>query len=181
MQAIVDDRDAIERCQAGDNDAFHHLVERYQKEAMGHALAILRNRDDAADAVQTAFVRAFKALDHFEPGRRFYPWFYTILQNCSYKLAARRPAPAIQLSGDLELLASAGDESSERRTRLFELALQGLSAEDRELITLKHLDGCRYTDLAERLNIAAGTVMSRLYHARKPLRGEVQKLMEQDQ
>ena len=78
----MDDPPAIRNCQAGDKEAFRHLVERYQDQAIGHAIAILGNREDALDALQDAFLDAFNALRQFDVGRRFYPWFYVIIRNC---------------------------------------------------------------------------------------------------
>ena len=170
----MDDRAAIERCRAGDTDAFRHLVERYQSEALGHAVAILGNREDAADAAQEAFVLAFRALDRFQTERKFYPWLYTILRNCCFKLANRRRKNAGEPLDELCLLAAPEAGRKEQQTRQLEMALLRLTAEDRELITLKHLDGLSYEELAERLEIPPGTVMSRLYHARKRLRHELE-------
>jgi RNA polymerase sigma-70 factor (ECF subfamily) len=68
----------------------------------------------------------------------------------------------------------------ERQTRQLERALSRLTAEDRELITLKHLDGLSYGELAERLGIPSGTAMSRLYYARQRLRQEVENLLEEE-
>lgn len=100
---MMDDMTAIAQCQAGDAEAFRHLVERYQAEAMGHALAILANREDAADAVQEAFVAAFRALGRFEAGRRFYPWLYTILRHRCFKVASRRPRTQPVEEADLRI------------------------------------------------------------------------------
>ena len=58
----MDDQKAIQRCRAGDKEAFRFIVERYQAEAIGHAIAILGNREDAMDAVQEAFIDCFQAL-----------------------------------------------------------------------------------------------------------------------
>jgi RNA polymerase sigma-70 factor (ECF subfamily) len=175
----MDDQAAIELCLAGDANAFRHIVERYQNEAMGHALAILRNREDAEDAAQEAFVKAFRALGRFEAGRHFYPWFYTILRNCCLKSAARRPSVGGELDPLPGILAAPPAGECEQNARLLEQALGRLSVADRELITLKHLDGLSYEALAERVGIPAGTVMSRLYHARKRLRVEIDHLSEE--
>jgi RNA polymerase sigma-70 factor (ECF subfamily) len=176
----MDDRAAIERCRAGDTDAFRHIVERYQSEALGHAAAILGNREDAADAAQEAFVLAFRALDRFRPDRKFYPWLYVILRNCCFKLANRRRRTAGEPLDEFCLLAAPDEGRKEQQTRQLEMALLRLTAEDRELITLKHLDGLSYEELAERLDIPPGTVMSRLYHARKRLRQQLEILLEKE-
>ncbi|HSO76192.1 MAG TPA: sigma factor, partial [Blastocatellia bacterium] len=69
----MDDATAIRSCRRGDRQAFRHLVETYQGQAIGQATGILGNRDDALDAVQDAFIDAYQALKRFDPARRFYP------------------------------------------------------------------------------------------------------------
>src|ERR1700752_2342 len=165
----MDDPDVIRKCQAGSKDAFRYLVERYQSEAMGHARAILFDREDALDAVQEAFIDAYQAIGRFDISRQFYPWFYTILRNRCFKLLAGRKKQVLQSLDEELILASVREVPPEDRVAL-ERALQELSPEERELVTLKHLDGLSYEELAERLEIPKGTVMSRLYHARKRLR-----------
>jgi RNA polymerase sigma-70 factor (ECF subfamily) len=165
----MDDHAAIERCRAGDNEAFRHIVEHYQAEAIGHATAILGNHEDALDAVQEAFIDAFQALDQLDLNRRFYPWFYVILRNRCYKLAHGRKKREMGNSNEMEILAPAANIRPEE-SMLLEQAMLELPTEDRELITLRHLDGLSYQELAERLEVPQGTIMSRLYHARKKLR-----------
>jgi RNA polymerase sigma-70 factor (ECF subfamily) len=163
----MDDATTVQRCQEGDPDAFRTLVERYQGRALGHAMAITRNRDDAQDAVQEAFLNAHRALHTFDRRRVFYSWFYAILRNCCYKLLARRPLDAVDLV-PLDLLESPGVPVDERLA--IERALAALSPDDREIVTLRHLDGLSYAELAAVLGVPAGTVMSRLFHARRRLR-----------
>ena len=165
----MDDLEAINRCKSGDREAFRYLVERYQAQAIAHAISILGKREDALDVVQEAFLDAFHFLDRFDIERRFYPWFYTILRNRCYKLAESRRRSEITSLDDLEILAPSTGLSPEDSIQL-EMALLQLSPEDREFITLKHLDGLSYEEIAERLEIPQGTVMSRLYYARKRLR-----------
>lgn len=165
----MDDSVAIDRCKAGDRDAFRHLVERYQAEAMGHAQAILANREDALDAIQEAFIDAFQALGRFDTSRHFYPWFYTILRNRCFKLLAVRRKTLGPSLEEVVILDPTSDVSPEERLALGH-ALHELSPDEREIVTLKHLDGLSYDELAERLKIPKGTVMSRLFHARKRLR-----------
>lgn len=165
----MDDPVAIEKCRAGDREAFRHLVERYQAEAMGHAVAILADCEDALDAVQDAFFDAYQALGRFDLSLQFYPWFYTILRNRCFKLLAGRKKKVGLSEAESLILEPVRGVAPEDRISL-ERALLQLSPDERELITLKHLDGLSYEELAERLEIPTGTVMSRLYHARKRLR-----------
>ena len=168
----MDDSVAIKRCQAGDKDAFRFLVERYQAEAMGHALAILTDHEDALDAVQEAFIDSYHALGRFDTSRQFYPWFYTILRNrCLKLLAGRRRSVSASLD-DASILAADSEVPAEDRLAL-EHALLELSPAEREIVILKHIDGLSYDELAERLEIPKGTVMSRLFHARKRLRDKL--------
>lgn len=162
----MDDSRTIKRCQNGETSAFRHLVERYQKQAIGHAVAILLNRDDALDAVQEAFIDAFRAINSFDQARSFYPWFYVLLRNRCHKLRTRkRETESIE---GTEILAPKTGLSHEERLAL-ERALFSLPPEDREMITLKYLDGLSYQELAEYLQIPKGTVMSRLFHIRRQL------------
>ncbi|MFN2511930.1 MAG: RNA polymerase sigma factor [Pyrinomonadaceae bacterium] len=168
----MDDQIAIEKCRAGDKEAFRHLVERYQAEAIGHAIVILRNREDAMDAVQEAFIDAYQALDRLDLTLRFYPWFYVILRNRCYKLAHKRNQREVSSPDEMEILAPDANIQPED-VMLLEQALLELEIEDRELITLRHLDGLSYQELAERLEVPRGTIMSRLYYARKRLRDKL--------
>ncbi|SRR5215204_1839015 len=167
---MMDDAAIIERCLKGEKDAFRFLVERYQAQAVGHSLAILANREDALDATQEAFVDAFQALKKFDAARRFYPWFYVLLRNRCYKLIAKkREAENIE---ETEILAPQAGISGEERIAL-ERALLSLAREDREIVTLKYLDGFSYDEIAELLKIPRGTVMSRLFYARRELQAKL--------
>jgi RNA polymerase sigma-70 factor (ECF subfamily) len=162
----MEDAEAIKRCQQGDREVFRHLVDRYQKRAAAHATAILFNRSDAEDAVQEAFVDAFKAIGTFDTSRTFYQWFYVLLRNRCYKMTARR-RPTESLDATL-LLASQPRMSAEATLGL-EKALHSLTCEEREIVCLKYFDGLSYDELATHLQIPRGTVMSRLFNARRRL------------
>jgi RNA polymerase sigma-70 factor (ECF subfamily) len=168
----MDDCEAIKRCRAGDKEAFRHLVEQYQRQAIGHATAILGNREDARDATQEAFLDAYQAINRFDLGRRFYPWFYVLLRNRCFKFAAKARKRESNSIEETEILSPESGLSRDELLSL-ELALRALSDEERELITLKHLDGLSYEELAERLEIPPGTVMSRLHYARKKLQAKL--------
>ena len=164
------DLEAIRRCRDGDTDSFRALVERYEREAIAHARAILGSREDALDMVQEAFLDAYRALDRFDRDREFYPWFYVILRNRCYGLLKSRKMRAVvneEVCRDLIVTASSGAASEVEDV---EEALLELGSEDREIILLKYLDDLTYRQLAERLAIPIGTVMSRLFHARRRLR-----------
>lgn len=166
----MDDATAIEKCQNGEKDAFRFLVESYQKQAARHAVAILGSCEDAPDAVQEAFIDAYQSLGDFDKTRRFYPWFYVLLRNRCLKMTARRKRT--ENLEETEILAPQPGVSREERLTL-EAALLALGKEDREIIALKYLDGLSYQEIADFLKIPRGTVMSRLFHARRKLQAKL--------
>lgn len=168
----MDDEIAIEKCRNGEQDAFRHLVERYQKQAVGHATAILASREDALDAAQEAFIDAFRALKNFDSSRPFYPWFYVLLRNRCFKLVARKREME---SIDETVIVASNSAAQSEDVLVLENALRALDMEDREIITMKYLDGLSYNELAERLQIPKGTVMSRLFHARRKLQAKLER------
>jgi RNA polymerase sigma-70 factor (ECF subfamily) len=174
----MDDAEAIKSCQQGDREAFRHLVERYQRQAVRQATAILLNRDDAEDAVQEAFIDAFKAIGTFDTSRTFYQWFYVLLRNRCYKLTSkRRPAESLD---EALLLTTQQGMSNETRLAL-EKALHSLTREEREIVSLKYFSGLSYDELATQLQIPRGTVMSRLFYARRKLQGELGGILIREQ
>jgi RNA polymerase sigma-70 factor, ECF subfamily len=172
----MDDAEAIKKCQLGDREAFRHLVERYQKRAVAHAMVVLLNRDDAEDAVQEAFIDAFKAIGRFDTSRTFYQWFYVLLRNRCYKMTAKhRPTENLD---DVQLLAAQREDD----TRLaLEKALHSLTHEEREIVSLKYFSGLSYDELAAHLQIPRGTVMSRLFYARQKLQGKLRGMLIREQ
>jgi len=175
---MMDDTEAIKRCQQGDREAFRHLVERYQKRAVAHAMAILFNRDDADDAVQEAFIDAFKAVGTFDTSRTFYQWFYVLLRNRCYKLTTRR-RPTESLDEALLVVAQRGIDDDTRLA--LEKALHSLKPEEREIVSLKYFSGLSYDELAMHLQIPRGTVMSRLFYARQRLQGKLTGVLIREQ
>jgi len=167
----MDDQPAIDKCRNGEHEAFRYLVERYQRQAVSHATAILGNREDALDAAQEAFIDAFRALKSFDEARPFYPWFYVLLRNRCYKMSARRRETD---SIDENVIVASNSTAREDALALEE-ALLSLNREDREIVTLKYFDGLSYDELAERLEIPKGTVMSRLFHARRKLQAKLER------
>ena len=175
VRALMDDDEiAIEKCRNGEREAFRHLVEKYQRQAISHATAILGSREDALDAAQEAFIDAFKALKQFDNSRPFYPWFYVLLRNRCFKLAARKRETE---SIDETVIVAPNSTAQSERILALENALRSLDMEDREIVTLKYFDGLSYNELAERLQIPKGTVMSRLFRARKKLQAKLERVV----
>lgn len=173
----MEDDAVIVACKNGDHESFAILVRNYERELMGHALALTGSREDALDVVQDTFVRAFRSLNRFQIGRKFYPYIYGIMRNlCVDRF--RRTARERDLQETLWNAAELNSQvrESDERTQLFWNALRRLSQEDREIIVLKHLEGRKYDEIAEILDIARGTVMSKLHRAREKLKEIVRRL-----
>jgi RNA polymerase sigma-70 factor (ECF subfamily) len=164
----VDDSTAVSRCLGGQTSAFEVLVARYQRPLYAVASRMLGSREDARDAVQNAFLKAYQRLDSYDPAFRFFSWIYRILVNeCLNVLRARRPEDAGAAPpappGPLDRL-----EAGERRRRV-RTALRGLPAEHQEVLVLRHFAELSYDDIAAMLGIPSKTVKSRLFTARQKL------------
>jgi len=163
----MDDAEAVQQCLAGDRQAFRHLVHRYQARALAHARALVGDHAGAADAAQEAFLDAFRSLAKFDVACEFYPWFYVLLRNRCFKQRSR-PGTR-QESAPVTDSEAAGGPSREEALDL-RRAISRLDPSDRELVLLKHVEGWTYEELSGRLGIPRGTVMSRLFYARRRLR-----------
>ncbi len=164
-----DDATLIRRVLDGETAAFEVLVERYQRVLYTVALRMLGNRDDAKDATQTAFVRAYERLASFDEQYRFFSWIYRILVNeCLNVIRGRRPEDELT-----PVLATSGGpfESAVSRERQAQVqaALLQLTPEYRAVVVLRHFAGLSYDEMADALGVPAKTVKSRLYSARQRL------------
>jgi RNA polymerase sigma factor (sigma-70 family) len=173
----------IRKCQAGQQQFYEPLVHAFEADARRVALGILRDPDAVEDAVQESFIKAYRGLDGFELGREFLPWLLRIVRNqCRDMLRRSKVGPELERITPLlaERVAGADEASAEGRRREAKDALwRGLgriSVEHREVLVLKELEGLGYGEIAEALGIPEGTVGSRLYHARRALRGALEEL-----
>ena len=159
----------VVRCLKGDASAFEPLVIRYQRVLFTVALRLLGNPEDAHDATQNAFVRAYERLHTFDPSRRFFSWIYRIAVNESLNLR-RAQRPHDPLPATLEIAGGAMElvEARELSERV-QTALMALSPEHREVVVMRHFADLSYEEIAETLDIPEKTVKSRLFSARQRL------------
>jgi RNA polymerase sigma-70 factor (ECF subfamily) len=149
----------------GDKKALAELVEKHKKLAFRTALGMVGNREDAYDISQEAFLRVYRSAGTYDQKQPFLPWFHAIIANLSKTWLKRRQVAAKRSDS-----ATPEDQVIEAETigRL-RAALMQLDFDDREIITLQHFRGMSYDEIASTLGIPRGTVMSRLYYARKKL------------
>jgi RNA polymerase sigma-70 factor, ECF subfamily len=188
----VDDRDLVAAAQRGDRDAFKTLFERYHRRAYALALGVIRHPDDALDVVQEAFIKAHRYLDKFEGNASFYTWLYRIVMNLAidHLRKHRRVKPVeldetrIEPDGDEPLLprilgGNPGQALMDKqiRTRI-DQALDQLSENHRSVLVMRELEGLSYEDMAQAMSCSKGTIMSRLFHARRNMQKQLLDLLD---
>ena len=169
---VPPDHDLVARAREGDRDAFRVLVERYEGRVYAIAFGLVGHREDARDVVQEALFKAYRMLGGFRGESSFYTWLYRIVVNVAIDLRRKeRPSP---LEAP-DRLADEGAESpadaayrQELRTAI-RTAVEALPAEQRAVIVLRELEGLSYAEIAEVEQVPIGTVMSRLFYARRKL------------
>ncbi len=153
---------------------FERLVKKYMERAYYTALGFLGSHDLAMDASQEAFINAYRNFNKYDRKKKIFTWYYKILKNhCLNAIRNKknkREESYLEIKNEkdsaenpLELL-----EKTETANKL-EDALKKLNFEKREVIILKEFEGKTYNEIAELLEIPVGSVMSRLFYARKEL------------
>jgi RNA polymerase sigma-70 factor (ECF subfamily) len=157
---------------AGRSDAFGLLVARYERAVYHLAFRTLREPEDAKDAAQEAWIKAYRALASFRPGAKFATWIFTICYRvCCDRLAKRKrftgdePADYADPSAGPERAYEAAEDSAQLRA-----AIGALPEKYRIVITLFHLQGKQYEEIAAVLGIPLGTVKTHLFRAKDLLR-----------
>lgn len=186
---LAEEREWVAAALDGDNKAFGKLVERYQKKVYGLAFGILRNREDAWDVAQDAFVKAYKNLGTFEGNAAFYTWLYRITYNLSLDVLrskGRRQTEELteqtqEAAGDDSPRPEHPSETAERRelADVVKQAMTKLTEKHRAIIVLREIEGLSYEEMAEVLQISKGTVMSRLFHARRNLAALIEPYLKE--
>jgi len=160
----------IRRAQGGDHRAFGRLAMQYERPLFNLALRMVRNREDARDLTQAAFLKAYRGLGTFDTRHRFFSWIYRIMLNeCLNFLKSRRPEEPVDESR--EALGPSPEEhmvSSEMGT-LVDGALMSLSVSSRQVIVLRHFLHLSYGEIGEVLTLPEKTVKSRLFAARRQM------------
>ena len=182
----------VSAAKRGDPRSFETLVERYMGKAIHVAMGYVRDREDAADLAQEAFLRVHRSFDRFRDGEPFAPWFFKILRNACLnflqKHAHRRRSASLDARhddgqlilepADVGALSPVDQAQLGEAQRAFWNALEGLSVRHREIILLRHVQDLEYAQIAQVLDVPIGTVMSRLYHARQKLRALLEPHLE---
>ncbi len=188
----LSDAQLVSRAQRGDTAAFGALIGRYQDRVYNACYRLCGHEADALDLTQTAFLRAFEALDRFEARSNFYTWIFRIATNlCISHLrsrARRTVVPLVAAAGEVSWIDPPADtarhdphhrlERDELRARL-EAALRALDPDFRVVLVLRDIEDMDYATIGQVLGIAVGTVKSRVFRARMMLRSALDSATEQ--
>lgn len=182
---LVDSADGelVVRSQTGDREAFAELVGRYQSRIFNFTYRLLHHREEAQDATQEVFLRAFRGLGRYSPTQSFAAWLYAIANNLCIDLARRRRLRTLSLSPP-----ASEDESgvqydvpdgkndpallfaSAETQRAIERAIAELPYKYRVVTVLRHIQGLSYQEISEVTGQPEGTVKAQIFRARRILR-----------
>lgn len=191
--AFEDELKLVAKAQAGDSAAFNELVTRYRTRAYAMIYNMVRNEQDAWDLAQEGFFKAWKSIGRFRGQSSFFTWLYRILMNVTIDWTRRKhieagtefddtrgiteiaPGAMTAPKGEMEPAAKLSDQ--EIRSRI-DAAIERLSPEHRQTIILREIDGLEYQEIADVMDCSIGTVMSRLFYARKKLQTMLKDVYE---
>ena len=193
-QVDVSDLDLVKQCQAGQTEAFDQLVTRYRTRIFAMIYNMVHNEQDAWDLAQDSFVKAWKSIGRFRGQSSFYTWIYRIVMNVTIDWLRKRQIrgagtefddaiqlreidPAARTAPKSDPLPHRQMEQNEIRARL-DTAIAQLSPEHRAVILMKEMEDMQYHEIAETLGCSIGTVMSRLFYARKKLQNLLRDVYE---
>lgn len=177
----VADRTLVDQAAAGDREAFGALVRRHQDRVFNLAYQIVRNREDALDVAQEAFVKAYSSLSSFKGEASFTTWMHRIAVNLAIDCLRRRRRGdastyddrlAVPEEADASVAAPDNPESALEARQVRRLLARGIEAlppTHRAVLILREVEGLSYDDIARTVGCNLGTVMSRLFYARRKL------------
>ena len=184
-QADVSELDLVKQCQAGQTEAFDQLVTRYRTRVFAMIYNMVHNEQDAWDLAQDSFLKAWKSIKRFQGKSSFYTWIYRIVMNVTIDWLRKKQVkgtgaefddaiqlkeidPASRTVPKADALPHERMEQNEIRARI-DAAIAQLSPEHRAVVLMKETEDMQYHEIAETLGCSIGTVMSRLFYARKKL------------
>ncbi len=187
QKTAINERDLILRAQAGERAAFGELVQRYMRRAYFAALGFVGSPEDAMDLSQDAFARAYRARQKINPDMQFYTWFYQILRRLCFNFIRDRKLHRAKLREQKSWIVDEATFRSSQRNpqrnvereetrRRVRRAIETLPDREREVLVLKEFEGLKYREIAEIVGIPIGTVMSRLYSARRNLAAAIEEM-----
>lgn len=188
--SLKSDPELVSLALAGEERAFRELVDRYRARIYTFVLGIVKDREEANDIAQDAFIKVYASLKSYDPSRNFSSWLFKIAQNLAIDYLRKRrheeislDAPLESLEGEVGLqLASRGLDPDRvveglEINEAIEAAVAGLDPLPRSAILLRHVEGKTYEEIAEILDVPLGTVKTHIFRARRLLREKLKRLL----
>jgi len=192
-QDAPNDEELVRMCQVGDLGAFNVLATRYKDKVFTMIYRMVQNEQDAWDLAQVGFLTAWRSIRQFKGQSLFYTWLYRIMTNVTIdalrrkgvhgqaefidRLAPGDVAPGSRTTPSAAPLPHQKLEQNEIRKRIDE-AIARLSPEHRAVVVMKEMEDLQYNEIAEILHCSIGTIMSRLFYARKKLQTSLRDVYE---
>ena len=186
----------VQRAQRGDQRAFEMLVVKYQRRVERLIGRMVRDVDLVQDIAQEAFIRAYRALPQFRGDSAFYTWLYRIAVNTAKKMLLDLKRDPLVTEAALAGADEEDDETSRRKNEpsdgetpdallaskeiaaAVNAAIEALSEDLRQAITLREIEGLSYEEIAEMMNSPIGTVRSRIFRAREAIAARLRPLLD---
>jgi RNA polymerase sigma-70 factor, ECF subfamily len=180
----LEPHDLVDRARHGDRDAFGELVRIHQHEVYTLAIRLVRDRDQAADVAQDAFVRAWRAIPNFRGDAKFSTWMHRITVNTAWTHRAKRNRVKLDSIDELrndpesELLDPVRAGESASVAPMISNALLDLSDSVRAVVVLKDVYDWSHVEIADHLDISVTAAKVRLHRGRKELRTRLAALKD---
>ena len=186
----------VERARRGDQRAFEMLVIKYQRRIERLIGRMVRDVDLVEDIAQESFIRAYRALPQFRGESAFYTWLYRIAVNTAKKALVDLKRDPVVAESTLQAIGEEGDETSRVEATLTDAetpdavlasreiaaavnaAVENLSEDLRQAVTLREIEGLSYEEIAEVMNCPIGTVRSRIFRAREAIAARLRPLLD---
>jgi len=187
----MEEQELIRRAQEGDPDAFSTLARAHRNSLIQVAHGFLHDREEAMDAAQEVFLKAYRKIHLFKNQSSLYTWLYRIMINhCKDRLRRRKRTAAVSVDawkdeGSLFEIPDPNGNPSQiadqrEREKIVKEAIDLLPEKHKKVLLLRELGGLSYKEISQVLKCREGTVMSRLFHARKMLAGELETLLKEN-
>jgi RNA polymerase sigma-70 factor (ECF subfamily) len=187
---LKSDPELVSLALLGEERAFRELVDRYRARIYTFVLRIVKDREEANDVAQEAFINVYSSLQSYDPSRNFSSWLFKIAQNISIDHLRKRHPEEISIhaafetkDGEVSLQLPSRDLEPDREIEgmeiheAIEVAVSGLDPIPRSAILLRHVEGKTYEEIAEILGVPLGTVKTHIFRARRLLRARLKKLL----
>ena len=183
-------RRLVQRAKKGDREAYKELVQRYQKRVFGILFGMLRSREDAMELTQDVFIKVYQRIKDFEEKSSFYTWVYRIAFNLAIDFRRREWKKVHTEYDDAVEQDGAADDGILNRERVnpeqelqsrelgeqIRRALETLPDEQKQVLLLREVEGLSYQEMADSMGCSIGTIMSRLFYARKKMQAQLKTI-----